>query len=353
MFRAFVAGQRCIPIVKCLILFKTHFFLKSYLLVTGGEGYLGTHLVHYLLRKGHAVVSLGRTAPSVLPTHRVIGDVGNKTLLRTLFRQYRFDAVFHLAGSSRPAESLSEPVQTYANNVANTLTLLTAMKESGVPRIVFPSSAAIFGETTAQSIDEQHPLAPQTPYASSKAMIESLMADYDLACNLRYACLRLFNPAGCQENISSPFRATLIPALMRAFIGQEEFPLYQGYDTPDGSSIRDFVHITDTYTALYQSYCHLVRTEQSFTLNIGAGVGTSVRELIARTETLLEGVLPIRTRPRRPGDPAKLIANVDCAKQLIGWQAQRDSIDAILLSAWHQEKIRTGRGQDEDNLRVC
>ncbi|MFZ6646149.1 NAD-dependent epimerase/dehydratase family protein [Undibacterium sp. TJN25] len=309
-------------------------------LLTGAFGYLGKHLHLHLLRSGFEVIALGRRQLNSRNPCANVLDLSDRAALRRLFNEVEIDVVFHLAGSSDPAYSLLDPSPLYINNLSHTLTLLDAMKDAGIKKIIFPSSAGVYGDNSAEKLEESAPLAPQTPYARSKAMIETMLIDFEEAYGIRHACLRLFNPAGVNSSVNPPVRNALIPALMDALSNDREFSLYSGYNTDDGYSLRDFVHVDDACMAFQSAWQYLHETESSIIANIGRGVATSTAELVRQAQTVSGKTMRLRPLPPRAGDPGRLVANIDKAQSLLGWRPTL-GLDDILKSAWsHSQRLQ-------------
>ena len=302
-------------------------------------------MVRYLVASGHDVVvyddlSTGHrkaVGPDVAFVH---GDIGDAVTLWRLFATHRFDAVMHFCARSLVGESVVDPYQYYRNNVANTLVLLAAMREAGVNRLVFSSTAAVFGHPQSETIDEMHPTEPINPYGQSKLMIEQVLADAARAYGLRSVALRYFNAAGADPSASigeahNP-ETHLIPNVLKAVLGQGAALKVFGddYDTRDGTCVRDYVHVNDLATAHLLAVEYLEEHEGAFRFNLGNGEGFSVREVIAAAERVTGRPVPHDFAPRRPGDPATLVASSLRARQRLGWQPHIARLDDILASAW-------------------
>jgi UDP-glucose 4-epimerase len=302
-------------------------------------------MVRYLVANRHEVVvyddlSTGHreaVPPEVAFVH---GDIGDAARLSRLFAVHRFDAVIHFCARSLVGESVVEPYLYYRNNVANTLVLLGAMRDAGVDRLVFSSTAAVFGHPQTDAIDETHPTEPINPYGQSKLMIERVLADAFLAYGLRSVALRYFNAAGADPSASigeahEP-ETHLIPNVLKAVLGQGAALKVFGddYDTRDGTCVRDYIHVNDLASAHLLAIEYLASNEGAFTFNLGNGEGFSVREVIAAAERVTGRPVPHAIAPRRPGDPATLVASSLQARQRLGWKPAMASLDEILASAW-------------------
>ena len=316
------------------------------ILVMGGAGYIGSHTVKHLLDNGYEVV----VADNLIYGHRqavderakfVCADLMDKDSLDNIFKDNQIEAVVHFAAFAYVGESVENPEKYYYNNVVGTLNLLRAMLMHGVKKIVFSSSCATYGEPKYTPIDEQHPQNPINPYGRTKLMIEQIFADYRKAYGLQYIALRYFNAAGCSADgligESHNPETHLIPLVLKAIKGErKEIKVFgTDYDTPDGTCIRDYIHVEDLALAhrlaveKLNSYCGCI--------NLGTGKGTSVKEIIAAAETVSGKKCPIEYVERRAGDPAKLFANNAKAKEILGWQPRYTDIKDIIQTAWNWE----------------
>lgn len=315
------------------------------LLICGGAGYVGSHMVRYLLANQHEVVvydnlSTGHRQAVPRGVTFAHGDIGDAARLARVFATHRFDAVIHFCARSLVGESVVDPYAYYRNNVANTLVLLSAMNEAGVKRLVFSSTAAVFGNPHAEHIDETHPTAPINPYGQSKLMIEHVLEDAARAYGLRSVALRYFNAAGADPEGSigeahDP-ETHLIPNVLKAVLGQGAALKVFGddYDTRDGTCVRDYIHVNDLASAHLLAIDYLATHEGAFRFNLGNGEGFSVREVIAAAERVTGKPVPHDIAPRRPGDPATLVASSDLARLELGWAPRITRLDDILASAW-------------------
>jgi UDP-glucose 4-epimerase len=318
--------------------------VRKTVLVVGGAGYIGSHMVKALLDAGHTVTILDNLSTghrdAVLGGQFVLGDIGDTDSLELLLSKGQFDAVMHFAGSNQISESVLKPEMYYRNNVVNTLNLLDAMLKYNVRYLVFSSTAAIYGNSEMASIDENQPQAPLTSYGRSKLMIEQILADYDQAHGLKSACLRYFNAAGADPSglIGERHKPEthLIPLSLDVVLGKQSCLSIYGndYDTPDGTCIRDYIHVNDICKAHLLALELLQRTEQSLALNLGNGQGFSIREVIETVRIVTGHPLPIQFRSRRSGDPARLIANSQRACKCLGWTPDHPDIRIIVEHAW-------------------
>lgn len=317
------------------------------ILVVGGAGYIGSHMVKMLLAQGHATVTLdnlsGGYRDAVPGGDFVAGDLADGALLDRLFAARRFDAVMHFASFIQVGESVRAPDKYYRNNVVNTLNLLDAMRAHGVRHFVFSSTAALFGEPQYVPIDEAHPARPINPYGRSKWMVEQALADYDHAYGLKSVCLRYFNAAGADPEGQLGERhdpeTHLIPLVLQAASGRRPAIQVFGrdYDTPDGTCIRDYVHVVDLCQAHLLALDHLVRRERSDAFNLGNGSGFSVQEVIDAAYHVTGREIPVTDAPRRPGDPARLVADAHRAREILGWRPDFAALERILEDAWRWE----------------
>ena len=316
-------------------------------LVVGGAGYIGSHMAKLLVDSGHSVVVLDNFSTGhrdAVPCNEVIeGDLGDRDLLDGIFSGRQFDGVIHFASYIQVGESIEKPDRYYRNNVANTLTLLEAMHEHGAENLIFSSSAAVFGEPEYVPIDERHPKNPVNPYGASKLMVERMLADIDRAYGLRSVSLRYFNAAGADpdgllgERHDPPIH--LIPVLLQAASGRCQTVKIFGhdYDTPDGTCIRDYVHVVDLCKAHLLALTYLRQSGKTDAFNLGNGVGFSVREVIDTARRVTGQAITVDHTPRRPGDPARLVADASRAREVLGWIPQYTSLDRIVEDAWRWE----------------
>jgi UDP-glucose 4-epimerase len=319
------------------------------ILVVGGAGYIGSVTVDQLLQADHSVTILD----SLVGGHReavngeaelAVGDVRDEDALARLLASHAFDAVVYYGGYIQAGESVLNPGRYFANNVGGCIALLNGMAAYGVGRFVFSSSAAVYGEPESLPLTEEAPLRPVNPYGETKAMVERMLPWYERQAGIRYASLRYFNAAGATELRGEDHRPEthLIPIVLQAAMGQREaVPLFgTDYPTPDGTCIRDYIHVTDLATA------HILALERletgSGVYNLGSGTGFSNREVIEAADKVSGKPIAVREEPRRPGDPARLVASNDRAKQALGWVPAVTNLEAIIDSAWrwHQAHHR-------------
>ncbi len=316
------------------------------ILVTGGAGYIGSHTVRLLADQGWTIVVLdnlvfGHDQAIVNPgVELVVGDVGDQDLVRSLFEKHRFGAVIHFAAFAYVGESVTNPLKYYQNNTAEPIKLLQVMQEFGCKAFVFSSTCATYGVPDRLPITESNPQNPINPYGRSKLMVEWILADCGHAWGLRSACLRYFNASGSSPDgkIGEDHHPEthLIPRVMMAVTGEIEYLEVFGtdYATPDGTCIRDYIHVEDLADAHARALDHLVAGGESVRCNLGTGVGVSVKEIIAAVEEVTGQTVPVKYGPRRDGDPDSLVADPSLAKQLLGWQANRTDVRDMIVPAW-------------------
>lgn len=319
------------------------------ILVIGGAGYIGSHMVKHLWRSGTSVVvlddlSAGYREAVVAGAELVVGSAADAELLADLFRRHQFDAVMHFASFIQVGESVVEPAKYYANNLAATLTLLDAMRTAGVLRFIFSSTAAVYGDPVYVPIDEAHPKNPINPYGRSKWMVEQVLEDYDRAYGLKSVCLRYFNAAGADPEGELGERHVpethLIPLVLQAASGRREAISVFGtdYDTPDGTCIRDYIHVSDLCDAHALALGRLLDGGASGRFNLGNGHGFSVKEVIETCRRVTGREIVVRYEVRRAGDPPRLVADAGLARLELGWQPKRTDLDSIIASAWAWEQ---------------
>jgi len=314
------------------------------ILVTGGAGYIGSHAVKMLLAAGYHVVTLDNLSTgyqdAVLGGDFVLGDIADRAKLERLFTDYAFDGVMHFAASVQVEESVQNPIKYYQNNVAATLNLLDAMIAHHVKVLIFSSTAAIFGEPQYVPVDEHHPKQPLNPYGKTKWMVEQILADYDKAYGLKSVCLRYFNAAGADpegEIVERHNPVThLIPLVLQVAAGQREsINVYgQDYATPDGTCIRDYIHVNDLCQAHLLALEQLLAGAESNVYNLGNGVGFSVKQVIETVRKVTSKTIPVTITKRRAGDSAHLVANSKQAQESLGWQPQYADLSTLIMHSW-------------------
>jgi UDP-glucose 4-epimerase len=313
------------------------------ILVTGGAGYIGSHTVRALLEAGHepiVVDSLENGHREAVPNELLLIGHLEVGMLRSLFSRQRFDAVIHFAGYIEARESAREPGKYYVNNVALTLDLLECMRQSGVSRLVFSSSAGVYGRPLRVPIPENEPSLPINPYAATKAMVERILADYHAAHGLRSIALRYFNAAGADPkgDLGEAHRSEshLVPRVLRVALGLESQLRVFGLDHPtsDGTCIRDFIHVSDLARAHVLALEALVVQDGARVYNVGSGRGYSVRQVIDACSKVTGRTIPWEAAPRFDGDPPVLVADASLAGAALGWQPRLSQLESIVETAW-------------------
>ncbi|EAX48937.1 UDP-glucose 4-epimerase [Thermosinus carboxydivorans Nor1] len=328
------------------------------LLVTGGAGYIGSHTVHELVRAGHTVtvfdnLSKGHRAAVPAGVPLIVGDLRDQDLLTKTLREHQIEGVVHFAADSLVGESMQQPAKYYHNNVVATLALLDAMREGGVGKIVFSSTAAVYGEPAEWPITEDMPTRPTNVYGRTKLVIEGMLADFAMAYGLRFVSLRYFNAAGALEGGAIGEDHTpethLVPLILKTALGQRPAVEIYGtdYPTPDGTCIRDYIHVTDLAVAHVLASEHLAAGGESKIYNLGSETGFSVREVIERAKAITGVDFPVRQAPRRAGDPAVLVASSARIRRELGWQPVLSDLDTIIASAWQWHKSHPQGYADE------
>lgn len=318
----------------------------SKVLVVGGAGYIGSHMVKMLGRQGCDVTTLDDLSSghrdAVLCGDFVQGDMGDRGVLDAVLAR-GFDAVMHFASFIQVGESVQQPAKYYQNNVVNTLGLLDAMRSHGVGRFIFSSTAATFGEPQYSPIDERHPQQPINPYGRTKLMVEQVLADYERAYGLRSVCLRYFNAAGADPEGQLGERhepeTHLIPLVLQAASGRRPHIGVFGrdYDTPDGTCVRDYIHIEDLCSAHGLALQSLMGGAGSQAYNLGNGQGFSVQEVIDTAQQVTGCPIAVVNGPRRAGDPARLVADASLIREKLGWQPRYADLATIVEHAWRWE----------------
>lgn len=313
------------------------------ILVAGGAGYIGSITVEHLVDQGHEITVIdnlyrGHRA-AVHPAAKFHqADLADTAALDTIFREGRFDAVMHFCASSLVGESVTAPLDYYRNNIANGLNLLEVMIRHGVHMFVFSSTAALFGEPNSVPIAEDAPHVPLNPYGRSKLFFEHILRDAETAHGIKAVCLRYFNAAGATKDRGEDHRPEthLIPLILDAARGRRPSVTIFGedYHTPDGTCIRDYIHVSDLAQAHILALESLVDAETGSAYNLGNGQGFSVREVIQAVETVTGLKVPVTVGPRRAGDPAALVASSLKIRTELGWKPQFPELQTIVASAW-------------------
>ncbi len=313
------------------------------ILVTGGAGYIGSVAVDDLIQAGEKVAvidNLSRGHREAVNENAAFyeGDIGDRELVTRICREQDITAVMHFSAFAYVGESVERPDIYYRNNVIQTASLLDALQASGVKQFVFSSTCATYGEPVQIPIDESHPQNPTNPYGRTKLMVEHILDDYDRAFGMKYVALRYFNACGATETRFERHdpETHLIPLILDAACGKREFVSVFGgdYPTPDGTAIRDYIHISDLSQAHMLALKYLQTGGASDAFNLGNGSGFSVLEVIDAAKRVTGSDVPHKIEPRRPGDPSRLIAKADKAASVLGWKPQHTDLDWIIDSAW-------------------
>jgi UDP-glucose 4-epimerase len=321
---------------------------RGTILVTGGAGYIGSHTVLQLRARGERVVVLDNLytgfRQAVLDTPLIVGSVGDREVVAAALRDHNVDTVLHFAAHTIVPESVSDPLKYYGNNTCGTRNLLQCCAEAGVKHFVFSSTAAVYGIPSTQFADETTPTAPINPYGTSKLMSEWMLRDLAASSPMRYVSLRYFNVAGSDTTGrigQSTRKATLlIKVACEVVVGKRQHLSIFGtdYATPDGTGVRDYIHVEDLATAHLDALTYLRDGGQSEVLNCGYGHGYSVREVIRSVEKAVAAPLPVKEEPRRAGDPPVLVARADRVRSTLGWTPRLDDLDLIVRSSLDWER---------------
>jgi len=330
------------------------FHMKN-ILVTGGAGYIGSHMISALKEAGYHPVILDNLSTghksAVLDAELVVTDIADQTTLRAVFQTYKFSAVMHFAGFIRVGESVENPAKYYQNNLAHSLNLLDVMLEYKVKNLIFSSSAAVYGDPEYTPIDIAHPKHPINPYGQSKWMFEQILSDYDKAYGLKSTSLRYFNAAGADPlarlgEWHDP-ETHLIPLILQVASGRsQEIQVFgRDYPTKDGTCVRDYIHICDLCQAHLLALEALLQDGASTAYNLGNGNGYSVLEVIEMVKKVTGKNIKVKFSPRRAGDPAVLVADAEEAKQKLGWKPEFSDLEMIISHAWAwEQKLMTRHG---------
>jgi UDP-glucose 4-epimerase len=317
------------------------------ILVTGGAGYVGGFAARHLLAAGHDVVVVDNLCTGhreVVPAEvLIVGDIGDRALLQRVFSEHRIEAVMHFAASAYVGESVRDPRSYYRNNVVNTLTLLEAMLDQDIKRLVFSSTCAVYAETEQMPLREDAPQDPVSPYAFSKLAIERMIRDFSRSYGLDYVLLRYFNAAGASPDGAHGEdhrpETHLLPLALKTVLGQQQELLVFGtdYPTPDGTCIRDYVHVEDLALAHELALQVISTGEKSHgghVFNIGTGRGHSVMEVLGAVERVTGKPVPFAVAERRPGDTPRLVASSEKIRRELGWKPCYEELDQIAATAW-------------------
>ena len=318
------------------------------ILVTGGAGYIGSHVVLQLRARGERVVVLDDLSrgfrQAVLDAPLIVGQVGDRATVAPLLEQYAVETVMHFAAYTIVPESVADPLKYYGNNSCATRTLLECCLGAGVRHFVFSSTAAVYGIPASGVAGEETPTAPINPYGASKLVSEWMLASVAQASSLRYAALRYFNVAGSDSGgrigQATPNATLLVKVACEAAAGKRPDVQIFGtdYPTPDGTGVRDYIHVEDLATAHLDALAWLRNGGASTTLNVGYGHGYSVRQVLASVERVTGRALKVREAPRRAGDPPTLVARAERIRAQLNWQPRLDDLDTIVRTAWNWEQ---------------
>jgi len=321
---------------------------KTKILVTGGAGYIGCHGVLALQNAGYEVLVLDnlvyghrKTVEEVLKAELIVGDTSDRHLLDQIFTVHNINAVMHFAAYAYVGESVTNPAKYYRNNVVGTLTLLEAMLEANIKHFVFSSTCATYGEPQQIPIPESHPQSPINPYGMSKLMVEQILADFNSAYDFKSVAFRYFNAAGADPEgrmgeDHNP-ETHLIPLILETALGQRDHISVFGsdYSTPDGTCIRDYIHVTDIADAHVLGLEYLLKGGASTAFNLGNGNGYSVKEVIETAKKITQKPIKVVISDRRAGDPPMLVGSSDRAREILGWQPQYADLSQIVQHAWN------------------
>ncbi|MEE4235924.1 MAG: UDP-glucose 4-epimerase GalE [Anderseniella sp.] len=323
-------------------------------LVTGGAGYIGSHMVLALTDAGHEVVVLDNlstgVAWAVSPKAKLVeGDIADQALVARIIKNHGVDAVVHFAGSIVVPESVTDPLGYYNNNTCKSRSLVESAVKGGVPHFIFSSTAAVYGNPKSVPVRESDDLLPISPYGTSKLMTELMLRDTTAAHDLNYVALRYFNVAGAdprgRSGQSTPRATHLIKVACETALGSRDHMSVFGtdYDTPDGTCLRDYIHVSDLVAAHLDALTYLKQGGESQVFNCGYGKGYSVLEVIGAVEKACGHKMDVRMSPRRPGDPAEIVANADKARATLHWKPKHADLDLIVNTALAWEKHLQGR----------
>lgn len=317
-------------------------------LIIGGAGYIGSHVARHFLDNGHKVtvfdnLSTGQMV-NIFPEEEFIkGDILNQAELDSAMAG-GYDLIIHLAAFKAAGESMIKPEKYSVNNITGTINILNSAVKAGIPNLVFSSSAAVYGEPAYLPIDEEHPKNPENYYGYTKLAIEQFLGWYDKLKGLKFAALRYFNAAGYdgQGRIKGLEKnpANLLPIIMEAASGiRDRLSIFgNDYPTPDGTCIRDYIHVSDLATGHLKAAEYLIKNRQSLTVNLGTGNGISVQEMSDKAKAITGVDFKVEYAPRRPGDPANLVASSDKALKLLGWKAVHSSVENLISTSWNMYK---------------
>ncbi|MEM9245841.1 MAG: UDP-glucose 4-epimerase GalE [Cyanobacteria bacterium P01_F01_bin.153] len=323
------------------------------ILVTGGAGYIGSHAVLALKQAGYDVVILDNLScghqdlvDSVLKVELIKGNISDRPLLDQLFRERKIDGIMHFAAYIEVGESVENPGKYYQNNVLGTLTLLEAAVAAGIDKFIFSSTCATYGVPETLPIPDDHPQNPMSPYGTSKLMVEQILDDFEVAHGVRSVCFRYFNAAGADPGgrlgEDREHETHLVPLVLRTAMGKRDFISIYGtdYDTPDGTCVRDYIHVSDLADAHVLGLQYLLKGGESTKFNLGNGNGFSVKEIIEASKEITGKDFTVKVGDHRPGDAPTLVGSAERAVNILGWQPKYADINIIISHAgkWHQNR---------------
>lgn len=321
--------------------------MEKNILVTGGAGYIGSHTVKQLIESGYHVVALDDMssghAKAIGSVSFEKADIGDKGAMNEVFKKYDIEALIHFASRIVVSESVKDPLMYYAQNVAGTINVLQAMVAHGVKKIIFSSSAAVYGTPDGNPIEESAAIRPISPYGKSKSIVEGILADAGKAYQLRSVSLRYFNATGANPDSTNGEdhnpETHLIPLVLRAAINNAPVSIFgNDYETPDGTCIRDYIHVDDLASAHVLALKYLLDGGASKALNLGNGKGFSIKEVVTAVEKVTGLKVTMSFEKRREGDPAVLVASSDKAKELLHWEPKYTKLEDIIKTSYDWEK---------------
>lgn len=331
-------------------------------LVTGGAGYVGSQTCKALNQAGYIPITYDNLCNG--HTEHVkwgpleIGDISDAKRLKEVISQYQPIAVIHIAAYKSVGESVKDPAKYYMNNLYGSLVLLNTLREMQIDKIIFSSTGSLYGIPETPIISENHPVLPINPYAHTKAMFEQILNDYEKAYGIHYISLRYFNAAGADLNLEIGERSNLpinlIPMAMHVILKkQKDLPIYGGdFETPDGTALRDYVHVVDLADAHVKALQYLLDGNPSATLNLGSGKGVSVLEVISEARKITQRLLPTVLAPRRDGDPPRLVADTTKAQKLLNWKPKYSNMKTIIRTEWEWlNKLEKVESEDLENTK--
>ena len=333
--------------------------MKKTVLLTGGAGYIGSHTAYLLHRLGYEVIILDALLHNQSFTHSwaklIKADVSDRQVLASIFKTNCIHAVMHFAGFIEVGESVKRPADFYRNNVTHSLTLLDVMREYEVSKFIFSSSCAVYGNPITVPMAEDHPFAPVSPYAKTKLAVEYALQDYAQAYGLRYAALRYFNAAGAspEQDLGECHQPEthVIPLLLRAIQNNKLFTVYgNDYNTPDGTCVRDYIHVQDIAQAHVLALEYLDAGNLSDVFNLGTGTGYSVLQLVDVASKICGKAPELVMQPRRAGDSSVLVANPHKAHTMLHWVPEHSSLENIIATAWQWEMKKETKKRSYENL---